>query len=118
MHKRVAPKMGDVLLAKNGTTGVAAIVDRDIIFDIYVSLAWLRSKGEVVSEFLLHFINSPVDYLFFVGRLFLVSWFLFVIGLIGRLFVFGFRVISGNKLTLRVFLEDEDLEHLFLLVFC
>jgi type I restriction enzyme S subunit len=60
MHKRVAPKMGDVLLAKNGTTGVAAIVDRDIIFDIYVSLAWLRSKGEVVSEFLLHFINSPV----------------------------------------------------------
>lgn len=60
MHKRVAPKIGDILLAKNGTTGVAAMVDRDVTFDIYVSLAWLRSKGEVTPEFLLLFINSPV----------------------------------------------------------
>lgn len=59
MQKRVSPKKGDILLAKNGTTGVAAIVDRDVEFDIYVSLAWLRSKGEVLPEFLLHFINSP-----------------------------------------------------------
>ncbi|MFM7856766.1 MAG: restriction endonuclease subunit S [Flammeovirgaceae bacterium] len=59
MQKRVSPKMGDILLAKNGTTGVAAIVDKDVEFDIYVSLAWLRSKGEVLPEFLLHFINSP-----------------------------------------------------------
>lgn len=59
MQKRVSPKKGDILLAKNGTTGVAAIVDKDVDFDIYVSLAWLRSKGEVLPEFLLHFINSP-----------------------------------------------------------
>jgi type I restriction enzyme, S subunit len=60
MQKRVSPKIGDILLAKNGTTGVAAMVDRDVTFDIYVSLAWLRSKGEVLPEFLLSFVNSPI----------------------------------------------------------
>lgn len=60
LQKRVSPKVGDILLAKNGTTGVAAIVDKDVVFDIYVSLAWIRSKGEVIPEFLLHYINSPL----------------------------------------------------------
>ena len=60
MHKRVAPQVGDILLAKNGTTGVAAMVDRDVIFDIYVSLALLRSKGNVTPEYLLTYVNSPI----------------------------------------------------------
>jgi type I restriction enzyme, S subunit len=60
MHKRVAPRLNDILLAKNGTTGVAAIVDREVPFDIYVSLALLRAKGEILPPLLLHFINSPV----------------------------------------------------------
>jgi len=60
MHKRVAPKVGDILLAKNGTTGVAAMVDRDVVFDIYVSLALLRSKGNVTPDYLLAFVNSPI----------------------------------------------------------
>ena len=38
MHKRVAPRMGDILLAKNGTTGVAAKVDRDTVFLIFMSV--------------------------------------------------------------------------------
>ncbi|WP_442765352.1 restriction endonuclease subunit S [Sulfurospirillum cavolei] len=59
MHNRVAPKVGDILLAKNGTTGVAAMVDRDIVFDIYVSLAHIRVLEEVLPEFMLYFINSP-----------------------------------------------------------
>lgn len=42
LYARIAPRKGDILLAKNGTTGVCAIVDRDEIFDIYVSLALLR----------------------------------------------------------------------------
>lgn len=42
LYTRIAPKKGDVLLAKNGTTGIAAIVDTEDIFDIYVSLALLR----------------------------------------------------------------------------
>lgn len=60
MQKRVSPKLGDILLAKNGTTGVAAIVDRDVPFDIYVSLAWLRAKSPLKSRYLLHYLNSPV----------------------------------------------------------
>jgi type I restriction enzyme S subunit len=60
MHKRVAPRVGDILLAKNGTTGVAAIVDRDLVFDIYVSLAHIRVLDEVTPDFMLYFINSPI----------------------------------------------------------
>jgi type I restriction enzyme, S subunit len=59
LQKRVSPRVGDVLLAKNGTTGVAAIVDRDEIFDIYVSLALLRAGPEIRPHYLLHGINSP-----------------------------------------------------------
>ena len=69
MHRRVAPRVGDILLAKNGTTGVAAIVDRDTTFDIYVSLALIRSLGEVLPRFLLRFINSPAAKLQFNKRL-------------------------------------------------
>lgn len=59
MQKRVSPKLNDILLAKNGTTGVAALVDRDIEFDIYVSLALLRPKTSMSPKFMLYFINSP-----------------------------------------------------------
>ena len=69
MHKRVAPRRGDILLAKNGTTGVAAIVDRDTVFDIYVSLAHLRALPVIRPRFLLHFINSPAAKLQFNKRL-------------------------------------------------
>ncbi len=57
MQKRLSPRLGDILLAKNGTTGVAALVDRDVVFDIYVSLALVRSKGAVLPKYLLEAIN-------------------------------------------------------------
>jgi type I restriction enzyme S subunit len=60
MHKRVAPRLNDILLAKNGTTGVAALVDRDTVFDIYVSLALLRAREMILPTFLLYFVNSKV----------------------------------------------------------
>ena len=60
MHKRIAPRRNDILLAKNGTTGVAALVDRDTIFDIYVSLAWLRPSESINPRLMLYFINSPL----------------------------------------------------------
>jgi type I restriction enzyme S subunit len=69
MHKRVAPRLGDILLAKNGTTGVAAIVDRDVVFDIYVSLALLRAREEILPDLLLYFVNSPVAKVQFNKRL-------------------------------------------------
>ena len=60
LKKRVSPQKGDILLAKNGTTGVAAIVDRDCVFDIYVSLCMLRPKKTVNVQYLLLAINNPI----------------------------------------------------------
>ena len=57
LYARVSPKKGDILLAKNGTTGVAAIVDKEIVFDIYVSLALLRPH-DVNEVYLWAAINS------------------------------------------------------------
>lgn len=60
LQKRIAPKKDDILLAKNGTTGVAAIVEDETIFDIYVTLAVIRPNQKIVyPEFLLNIINSP-----------------------------------------------------------
>ncbi len=58
LQKRVAPQVNDILLAKNGTTGIAAIVDKDFTFDIYVSLALLRPSKEVLPTYLHHALNS------------------------------------------------------------
>ena len=59
LYQRLAPQKDDILLAKNGTTGVAAIVDRDVVFDIYVSLALIRPNSEmVIPKYLLYAINS------------------------------------------------------------
>lgn len=59
LYQRLAPQKDDILLAKNGTTGVAAIVDRDVVFDIYVSLALIRPNQEmVIPKYLLYAINS------------------------------------------------------------
>ena len=59
LYERISPKIGDILLAKNGTTGIAALVDKNIIFDIYVSLALLRPKKNILPEYLLWAINNP-----------------------------------------------------------
>ena len=59
LYARLAPKVGDILLAKNGTTGVAAIVDREEVFDIYVSLALVRIVDNIVNPlYVLHVIES------------------------------------------------------------
>lgn len=61
LYSRLAPQINDILLAKNGTTGVAALVKEDKVFDIYVTLALLRPNVEIViPEYLLNIINSPI----------------------------------------------------------
>ena len=70
LYRRIAPRRNDILLAKNGTTGVAAIVDRDEVFDIYVSLALIRPDEEkVLPKYLLHAINSYPTKQFFDSHL-------------------------------------------------
>ncbi|WP_409968520.1 restriction endonuclease subunit S [Bengtsoniella intestinalis] len=61
LYKRVAPQIDDVLLAKNGTTGVAALVEDDLVFDLYVTLALLRPNKEVITpKYLYNIVNSPI----------------------------------------------------------
>jgi len=70
LYKRIAPQVDDILLAKNGTTGVAALVDRDEVFDIYVSLALIRpDKNKVNPRYLLYAINSLPTKRFFDSHL-------------------------------------------------
>ena len=56
--KRIKPQINDILLAKNGTTGICAKVNNEEIFDIYVSLALLRPNLENSSDYLVHAINN------------------------------------------------------------
>ncbi len=70
LYARIAPRKNDILLAKNGTVGVAAIVDRDCIFDIYVTLAVLRTISEgIVPQYLLTAILSSTVQAFFKSSL-------------------------------------------------
>ena len=70
LYARVKPQVDDILLAKNGTTGIAALVDRDEVFDIYVSLALIRpDKSKVIPQYLLYAINSQKTQEFFKRNL-------------------------------------------------
>ena len=70
LYTRLAPKIGDILLAKNGTTGVAAIVDREEVFDIYVSLALIRVVENIVDPtYVLRAIGSSYIQDYFNGSL-------------------------------------------------
>lgn len=61
LYKRIAPQKDDVLLAKNWTTWVAAIVEDDRVFDIYVTLAVLRPNQKIITPRFLHrIVNSPI----------------------------------------------------------
>lgn len=62
LSKEVKPQINDILLAKNGTTGVAAIVDKNYIFDVYVTLAVIRANPQyLIPRFLLYAINSNIS---------------------------------------------------------
>ena len=59
LSKRLKPQRGDILLCKNGTTGICALVETDEIFDIYVSLALLRTNKDYNKKYLVFAINNP-----------------------------------------------------------
>lgn len=57
--KRCKPEMQDVLYTKVGTTGIAKIVDTDREFSLFVSVALLKPKHEIIfNKYLEHFLNS------------------------------------------------------------
>lgn len=62
LKKRVLPQENDLLLSKNGTIGKCKIVPKlDFEFSIYVSLALLRPKVDLIEpKYLLYALRSPV----------------------------------------------------------
>jgi type I restriction enzyme M protein len=59
--KRCRPEKEDVLYTKNGTIGIAKMVDWDYEFSIFVSLALLKPKKDILNgKYLEHFLNSEL----------------------------------------------------------
>ena len=70
LYSRLSPQVDDILLAKNGTTGVAAIVDRNCVFDIYVSLGLIRIANKIIlPKYVLYAIGSTFVQDYFKGSL-------------------------------------------------
>lgn len=60
LTKRVRPERDDLLYTKVGTTGIAKVVDVDVEFSIFVSIALLKLKHEMIfNKYLEFFLNSP-----------------------------------------------------------
>ncbi|WP_215902090.1 restriction endonuclease subunit S [Acinetobacter baumannii] len=56
--KRCKPEIGDLLLSKNGTIGVAKLVNWDWQFSIFVSLCLIKFKKRLMAEFAEYFFKS------------------------------------------------------------
>ena len=61
--KRCHPQVGDVLYSKNGTIGIAKLIDWTWDFSIFVSLALIKPRPEFAdSRYLECFLNSASAY--------------------------------------------------------
>ncbi|MGB7924097.1 MAG: restriction endonuclease subunit S [Pyrinomonadaceae bacterium] len=58
--RRCKPEKGDVLYTKVGTTGIAKAIDVDREFSIFVSVALLKLKPDVLPEYMEKVLNSPL----------------------------------------------------------
>ena len=63
LSKRCNVEIDDILYTKVGTTGIAKVVDTDIEFSIFVSIALLKPKKDlIISMYFQHILNSPNCY--------------------------------------------------------
>ena len=61
LFKRCNPQKGDILLTKVGTTGIPAIVETDVEFSLFVSVALLKFNQKYLDErYLYNLILSPL----------------------------------------------------------
>ncbi|HAB37658.1 MAG TPA: restriction endonuclease subunit S, partial [Rhodobacteraceae bacterium] len=61
--RRVVPEVGDVLYTKGGTTGIARVVDLAMRFQVWVHVAVLKIKKEIViPEYVALALNSTGSY--------------------------------------------------------
>lgn len=60
LTKSYRPEKNDLLYTKVGTTGIAKVVDTNIEFSIFVSIALLKLKHDLIfNKYLEYFLNSP-----------------------------------------------------------
>ena len=60
LYQRCNPQKGDLLLTKVGTTGIPIIVDTDVEFSLFVSVALLKVSNNFLNlEYLCNLIKSP-----------------------------------------------------------
>ena len=57
--KRANPEKGDILISKDGTIGIVRIIDTDIEFSIFVSLALVKPIDKSISHYLKFVLESP-----------------------------------------------------------
>ena len=61
LYKRCNPERGDLLITKIGTTGVPAIVETDVEFSLFVSVALLKINNQkIYNKYLYYILQSPV----------------------------------------------------------
>ncbi|MCM8534625.1 MAG: restriction endonuclease subunit S [Lentisphaeraceae bacterium] len=58
--KRTHPEKGDILITKDGTIGIVRIIDFDIDFSIFVSLALVKPIDKTISPYLKYVLESPL----------------------------------------------------------
>ena len=62
LSRRCHPEMGDILLTKGGTTGIARVNTYDIDFSVWVHVAVLKPVDSIEPFYLQHALNSPFCY--------------------------------------------------------
>lgn len=61
LYSRCNPELGDLLVTKVGTTGIPVIVDTDLPFSLFVSVALLKFNQHLIyNKFLQILINAPL----------------------------------------------------------
>lgn len=61
LSKRCNPQKGDILLTKVGTTGIPVIVDTDVKFDLFVSVALLKFDNKLIdTKYFKYLLESPL----------------------------------------------------------
>lgn len=58
--KRTKPEKGDILITKDGTIGIVRIIETDIEFSIFVSVALIKPISKDISSYLRYVLMSPM----------------------------------------------------------
>lgn len=57
--KRTNPEKGDILITKDGTIGIVRVIDTDVEFSIFVSVALIKPIDKSISPYLKYVLESP-----------------------------------------------------------